>query len=757
MYPFVIGGTVLVGLVLAIWVGYGLGVNRAKRAFARLVAAHQRDEEADRERLRRTLEKTQQDLAQAAVDIETMSAERRRAISDRARFEREAAEAHELLRDANAIRVTLESDLRRQRESQQREREAKAALDAEIRLRHETEKALSAAGDATATAHQQLAGARAEIVMERRQAADFAQRHEQAQARLRQQEGALRELSTQAELQERRLDDMKDLEQQLLAAQQRLASLELELAKVAEVASSVGEAKLDREELEVRLEMAAAAVRIARKEADRHRADAIERSQKLSETKQELSLLRASVRQLEQQLAEGRVATETLQPLQSEVSRLKTNLDEQSLSLKQLMARAESAEHSAAQLRRAHEIREAELRQLRVGQQRYGEQSAELLSLGVELEKQQSKLREQSELQSVNERLEKDLVAARAQLLSLEEQSEELHRLRDLVQRTRNEQQEYLEAERRLLATQEELRSVRQALEVAERRLEQHSGPGDVNATPRHDSMRAKVLTEELDTERAAMKELRGQLQVANAQLSDLERLRLDNSALRDEAFELRQHKEASLALEQLQREHRKLRLESELSARRVQELSSEREELMAQRGDAEQQRNLEQEVKELRRRERLLEAQIYACGQTPDTQTRISTAPLAATGTRASEVEAGIATLVDGGQRTVVLADRQGFTVATSGELLAQDGLAAFSALALDVARGAETLLPLGSVQRIWIIDKYQTQVSCRFFECGGETFTLCTLGQSPLNIDAVDAVLATVMNKMTVEASGG
>jgi cell division protein FtsB len=264
--------------------------------------------------------------------------------------------------------------------------------------------------------------------------------------------------------------------------------------------------------------------------------------------------------------------------------------------------------------------------------------------------------------------------------------------------------------------------------------------------------VRAKALGEELEAQRAVTRELRGQLQVASAQLSDLERLRADNSALRDEVSELRQCKDDSAALAQLRSEHRLLRLDWELSARRVTELSAEREELIALRGNADQVRILDQEVTELRRRERALEAQIYGLGQTPETEARRSIAPLAAaTGTRAAEIEAGIAPLVAAGQRTVVLADHQGFAIATGGELEAQDGLAAFSAVAGDVARSAETLLPVGSVQWVWVIDKNRTQVSCRFFDCGSDSFTLSTLGQAALSIDEFDAVVSTITAKMT------
>ncbi len=752
--PLIVAAAILLGLVLALWAGYGFGVHRARRAFKRLVAARQQEEEADRERLRLTLEKAQKDLAKAALDLEKMGEERHRAFSDRARFEREATESTELLREAAAIRAALESDLRKQRETQQFARDVQAALDAEIRLRQETDKALSAAGAATAKAHQQLAETKAELIDARQHATDLANRHEATQLRLTQQTASLRELSAQVELQERQLEDVTDLEQQLAAAQARGATLERELAQVTEVASTVSAVNLDREELEVRLEMAAAAVRIARKEADRYRAESVEQGQRLTENKRELTLLRATTRQQEQKLEEQQDASADLPALRQEFGQLRIKLEQQSLGMKQLAARASSAEQSAEEQRRACETLELELRQLRVNEQSHHQQAAELSELRSNLESLQQKSRELAELCTVRERLDKELASARTRLQFCEDQTQELDRLRDQLQRSRDEQQAYLEAERRLLATQAELRGLRLELEAAKGRLEEQRNLGEANAAPRRDSVRIKALGDELEQERSAGKELRGRLQVASAQLSDLERLRVDNCALREEAAELREHKDATLALEQLQSEHRKLRLEWELSARRIKELSTEREELLLLRGDAEQQRVLAQEVKDLRCRERILEAQIYGIGQTPETLVRDSVPPPAVTGTRASEIEVGIASLLTQGQRTVVLADRQGFPIVANGERLTQDGLAAFSALAGDAAKRAETLMPLGTVQWLKVIDKNHTQISCRFFDCGTEHFTLSTIGQSVPSLETVDAVIATVMSKMTAES---
>lgn len=752
--PLVIVGISLLCLVLALWAGHGLGVHRAKRALLRLAAARQQEEEVDRERLRLSLEKAQEDLTKTALDLEKMGYERHRALAERSRFEREATQTNDLLREATAVRATLEAELRKLREAQQWSRDLQTALDGEIQLRQETEKALSAAGAATAKAHKQLAEAKAELTTTRQRASDLSRRRDELEDQVKRQAISLNELADKTEEQQRRLDEVPDLEQQLVAAHGRVAALERELAQVTEVASTISAVNVDREELEVRLEMAAAGVRIARKEADRYRAEAIEQGQRLAENKRELTLLRATTRQQEQKLAEHERTIAGSAELRQDLERLSAKTELQAVEVGQLRARTSAAEQAAEERRQACEALELELRQLRVHEQSHKQQAQELSALRANLEQFEQKSRELAGLGTTRERLDRELAAARAELQTRGDQSEELSRLRDQLQRMRDEQQTYLEAERRLLATQAELRGLRLELESTKSRLQEQRAEGDAAHAGRRDSVRIKSLGEELEHERIAGKELRGRLQAASAQLSDLERLRADNSALRGEVAELQRHKDASSVLEQLQSDHRKLRLDWELSTRRVQELTLEREELFQLRGDAEQQRIQDQELKDLRRRERILEAQIYGFGQTPETLARDSVAPPPVAGTRAAEIEADIASLLAEGQRTVVLADRQGFAVAANGESLPQDGLAAFSALASDVAKRAETLMPVGAVQWLRVVDKNQTQIACRFFACGNEHFTLSTIGQGTPNIGTVEGVIAAVQTKMTAQA---
>jgi long-subunit acyl-CoA synthetase (AMP-forming) len=107
------------------------------------------------------------------------------------------------------------------------------------------------------------------------------------------------------------------------------------------------------------------------------------------------------------------------------------------------------------------------------------------------------------------------------------------------------------------------------------------------------------------------------------------------------------------------------------------------------------------------------------------------------------------MAALVAAGSRTAVLADRQGFVVATSGEQELQERLAAFSALLDDVAHRAESLLPLGAVEWVRLVAKNRMEIACRRFGCGEEPLTLCTIGMASLEPHQVDRVLSDVASK--------
>jgi predicted regulator of Ras-like GTPase activity (Roadblock/LC7/MglB family) len=93
--------------------------------------------------------------------------------------------------------------------------------------------------------------------------------------------------------------------------------------------------------------------------------------------------------------------------------------------------------------------------------------------------------------------------------------------------------------------------------------------------------------------------------------------------------------------------------------------------------------------------------------------------------------METNLHTLVGaGGPRTAVLADAQGFLIASAGESAAQEGLAAFAAVAGEMVSRARMLLPLAEVESVRITDKNSTVLTCHLFESSGEGLGLATLG---------------------------
>ncbi len=743
------GGIVLLGLILGCWLGYELGVRRSDRRHQLLTRQQLLQQVADRERVRLSLEKAQRDLVLASVELDRANDERRHALADCLRLERESAETQELLKEAAQVRSNLEADLRRQRETNKQAQNLESTLKAEKRLRLETDKALSAAGTAAAKAQRELVEALAKLELSQQRNAALARESEEQKTALSRQTQELTEALAMHQVAERRLNEVAGLREQLAAAEQRAVSLERDLAQVTELASTVSAVELDREELEVRLETAAAGVRIARKEADRYRAESIQKGKELVEAQEQLNRVLDAMGRQQRELAEGQAARQRLSTLEEDTRLLRTRCEELTLESKHLATRANGAEQSRQKEQRQRDSLETELRGFRAREAVYAEQSQQLASLGAELAAAKLEVRDKTELQAAKDRLQRELLAAHNELASHAGQTEELGRLREIVHKARHEQGAALEAESRGIALQAELDSARSEL-AALRQRTQDAGRSS-GGTLDQDRESAQLRTD-LDEERGAARELRRRLQVAEAQLSSLEQIRADNQALRDEAFDLRQNQQARGQLEDLQREHRKLRLEWELSTRRVEELTAEREELGNRLHQSAQQQQLEQENQELRRRERVLEAQIYALGQTPEDRAATTAAPSTAiTGARATEIEKGIAPLVAAGHRTVVLADRQGFVVASSGEAPFQDGLAAFAALVGDVARRVETLLPLSTVQWIGLVDRNRTRVHCRLFDCNAEPFTLSTLGQAALEPDSADGVLATVTAQLT------
>jgi hypothetical protein len=225
-------------------------------------------------------------------------------------------------------------------------------------------------------------------------------------------------------------------------------------------------------------------------------------------------------------------------------------------------------------------------------------------------------------------------------------------------------------------------------------------------------------------------KDVKVELAAAQAKLAELGRTLEENRRLRDEAAELRQLQEASGELERLTTAHKQLRLDAELMARRLQELMQDRNELVSLRSQAAEAASLVEEVAYLRRREKDLEAQLYASGMYASREIPAISGELLAQ-TPVSNMETNLHSLVGAsGPRTAVLADAQGFLIASAGESAAQEGLAAFAAVAGEMVSRARMLLPLADVDSVRVTDRNRMVLTCHLFDSAGEGLGMATLG---------------------------
>jgi hypothetical protein len=429
--------------------------------------------------------------------------------------------------------------------------------------------------------------------------------------------------------------------------------------------------------------------------------------------------------------------------------------------------RAEASRHKPEQARLAEERAQQEAERARLIEERDGHEArADEAERALEGLRAQS-LQHGQEWDAERKRLQSALLAA-------EEREREV--LRHLAEAETSRQGKALAAEEALRAMQASAQAERQQLVERLQRAEaasrgEHDGKQDLATRLRaleeavaHEHEQARIATEALrgtearlaDLDRLAQEnaELREQqaesareakwqagrgdeakdakveLAAAQAKLVELGRILEENRKLRDEAAELRQHQEASSELERLTTAHKQLRLDAELMARRLQELTQDRSELVSLRTLAGEATSLVQEVEYLRRREKDLEAQLYASGLYASREMPAISGELLVQ-TPVSDMETNLHSLVRaGGPRTAVLADAQGFLIAGAGESAAQEGLAAFAAVAGEMVSRARMLLPLAEVDSLRVTDRNSIVLTCHLFDSAGEGLGITTLG---------------------------
>jgi hypothetical protein len=285
-------------------------------------------------------------------------------------------------------------------------------------------------------------------------------------------------------------------------------------------------------------------------------------------------------------------------------------------------------------------------------------------------------------------------------------------------------------AESALAAERAHAQAMNDALRAAEARLSELDRLVRENAELRDEQSRVADQAALESTRDVEVRDAKVALATAQAKLAELAQVLNENRRLRDEIAELRAHQGDSAELERVTAAHKQIRLDAELMARRLQELQHLETELVPLRAQAAEAASLLEEARYLRRREKDLEAQLYAAGL------RASREMPQAGGesmvqTPVTNMEANLDSLVgEGGPRTAVLADAQGFLIAGAGESFAQEGLAAFAAVASDLVGRARMLLPLADVRSVRVTDANHMILTCHLFDSDGQGLGVATLG---------------------------
>lgn len=298
-----------------------------------------------------------------------------------------------------------------------------------------------------------------------------------------------------------------------------------------------------------------------------------------------------------------------------------------------------------------------------------------------------------------------------------------------------------------------------EAQKSVEAKLADHERLAQENALLREEKAQALHEAKWLAGRESEVKDAKVDLAAAQAKLAEMDHLLEENRKLRDEVAELRPHQDDKNALENLTLEHKRLQLDAELMARKVQELQHIEDEITTLRVQATEAASLLEEVRFLRRREKDLEAQIFATSVRGQADLpAIHTDP--ALHSTLTDMESSLRSLItQDGPCTSVLADAQGFLIAGVGEPPTQEGLAAFAAVAGDMISRARMLLPLSEGKSVRVADKNQMVLTCHLFESDGQGLGLCTLGPgdpNPIPTSQALVDLATIMTPPPSEGNG-
>lgn len=684
---------------------------RRLRVATRLLAQHEQND-SERQRILSALERGQSELASANAQVQAREVDCTRLQHDLVQQEEQASETRQQLFAALDRYSTLTAEHQKLREVLNKVSAAQVELQAERKHHEESKKALTAARADVDRLKAETAEARKQLASERIRLNDKEKQHTTTQSQVAKLNLEMGELLKQVAATNERVNALQLVDAKATRLEARNAELETELAQVIQVTGNASDAELDREELQVRLETAAYSVRLASKEADRYRTRTEGLEVEIEDLRGELSSAMAAALQQERLLVENRKLSDTQVQQEQQLQSLQARIAETRRTTQEAELRAAEAVTELEHAQRLVQEGELERQSLVTQVETLGHYSEQVKRMCVELDALSQADQRGRDAEAEVVRLKNDLQKAQTALRSAESSSIERGQLSNVSQLLREEQQSHLEAEQRLLAAQEELRLL---------------------GSPAAYGKRAEV--------------------------EQLERLREENYKLRNEAERLRIHETASRELDRLTVEHKRLRLESELLTRRVDELKSAQIELAELRRQWTDQSVMLSDAREMREQQSMLEAQLYALGQTPHTKrARPSCSTPIEIGNKAHELEERLSPLLaQWGLRSVVLADAGGFPIVVAGDPLAQEGLAAFSALVSDVGQRACHLLPFGNVLWVNWVDVNGMAVSCRLFSLGQEDFAVAAIGPEGLDRARADELVAVLRQILTSSLAPG
>jgi hypothetical protein len=638
-----------------------------------------------------------------------------RNLSDEHRLRQEAENAHAEVRGI-LERTSLELDqTRRLLETERKERggyEQSRALTSQSLRRLEAERdrlasCLTAAereAQRTAAVEKELAAASREVGETRRLLAQERAERVRTDQKHAAACNSLRELEA----------ERQRLEQQLKATRNALHELELERShseqKHAATRNSLRELETQRAHSEQQL--AAARISLQELEAERakllSRLETRERKARASDVlERELSAAYARTADLEQLQTDHANLRQTHQAEHDELCELKSRLADTSSRCRSEQAKAIATDALYQDAMQRWTVAEAELRDLRT------------------------------------------------RALGAESRVAELQRNRQENASNIEDNQHLVALETRAALAQADLHEARIRLQASEARLTTFEQLRAENLALREEGRDITETAQKLAAAQAEVRELRAKLQALAPKLEELERIGEENRSLREQVAELAADRDAADVLERMTAEHKRLRLESELMTRRLQELEGERMELFELRARVQELSTIADEVSDLRRHEAELEAQLFSTIRHSQTIPGVETGGLHTLGEvdATPDAESVLCSLVGPGRaRSAALADGLGLLVAGAGERELGEGLAAFAGLAGEMADRARTLLPIGQMVRVSISAANDVKVSCRFFLAGGIEYGLATIATGTIEgagderaIDTLAGVLST------------